>query len=243
VLVLALTHAERRDMVARNAARLSIIPAGPVRESRSLTLAEARSLLSTVRGERLEAAWVVGLLLGLRPGETFALRWCDLDLDGATLSVPQALKRAGGATLTLGEPKTATSRRTLVVPALAVEALRAHRARQAAERLVAGECWVDNGLVFTTALGTMIDPANSRRAFAKVTEAAGLGHWHPHELRHSMVSLLSASGVALEDVADVAGHRPGSKMTGDVYRHRVTDAVGASAAEVMDGLFGSAVAP
>lgn len=238
VLVLALSHAERRDMVSRNAARLSIVPPAPTRESRSLTVSQARSLLSAARGDRLEAAWVTMLLLGLRPGEVFALYWQDVDLEAGVLHVRRAITRAGGNTFTIGEPKTARSRRSLDLPALVAESLRSHRTRQAAERLAAGSAWQDDGFVFPTAIGTMIDPANSRRAFARVTEAAGLGRWHPHEARHSTVSLLSAAGVRLEEVADVVGHAPGSKMTGDVYRHQVNPTV--SAAKVtMDELFGT----
>lgn len=238
VLVLALSHAERRDMVGRNAARLSIVPPAPTRESRSLTVSQARSLLSAARGDRLEAAWVTMLLLGLRPGEVFALAWQDVDLDTGILHVRRAIKRAGGCMFTIGEPKTTRSRRSLDLPALVAEALRSHRTRQAAERLAAGSAWQDSGLVFSTALGVMLDPANTRRAFARLTEAAGLGRWHPHEARHSAVSLLSAAGVRLEEVADVVGHAPGSRMTGDVYRHQINPSVGA-AKETMDQLFGT----
>ena len=70
-LVLALSHAERRSHVARNVARLAEMPvnAKPAREGRSLTLAEARILLDAARSDPLEAVWVAGLMLGLRPGE------------------------------------------------------------------------------------------------------------------------------------------------------------------------------
>lgn len=238
VLVMALEHAERRDLVPRNVARLSILPPGPVRESRSLTLDQARTLLATIAGERLEAAWVVMLTCGLRPGELLGLAWDAVDLDAGTLRVCQALNRAGGAAFVLGEPKTPKSRRTLDVPSPAIEALRSHRARQAAERLAVGSAWRDAGLVFTTEIGTVLDPRNFRRAFARVTEAAGLGTgWHPQELRHSAVSLLSAAGVRLEDVADVVGHSSASRMTGDVYRHQVHPSVSAAKAP-MEAMFG-----
>jgi len=238
VLVMALEHAERRDLVARNVARLSILPPGPVRESRSLTLDQARILLDAIHGERLEAAWVVAMMCGLRPGELLGLPWDAVDLDAGTLRVRQALNRAGGAAFVLGEPKTPKSRRTLDMPAPAVEALRAHRARQAVEHLAAGSAWRDTGLVFTTEIGTVLDPRNFRRAFARATEAAGLGTgWHPHELRHSAVSLLSAAGVRLEDVADVVGHASASRMTGDVYRHQVNPSVSAGKAP-MEAMFG-----
>jgi integrase len=110
--------------------------------------------------------------------------------------------------------------------------------RQVEERLAAGSAWVDLDLVFTTTIGTPINPSNLRRSFRRVTDAAGLGRWHPHELRHSAASLLSAAGVPLEVVADVLGH-DGTRMTALVYRHAVSPTVSAAVAP-MESLFGSA---
>jgi integrase len=91
-----------------------------------------------------------------------------------------------------------------------------------------GEHWADLDLVFPTSRGTLLDPANLRRALRTVTEKAGLGRWHPHELRHSAASLLSATGVALEEVADVLGHAS-TRVTSATYRHRTTPTVEAGA--------------
>ena len=123
-------------------------------------------------------------------------------------------------------------------PGPVVGALKGHRVRQIEERLAAGSAWQDSGLVFTTTIGTPINPSNLRRSFRRVTTAAGLGRWHPHELRHSAASLLSAAGVPLEVVADVLGH-DGTRMTALVYRHAVSPTVGAAMAP-MESLFGSA---
>jgi integrase len=236
VLVLALTHAERRDLVVRNVARLAEMPVGATapREGRSLTVEQARTLLDAAAGDRLEALWLCGLMLGLRPGELCGLLWEDVDLDAATLQVRRSLKneRAG---LRLGEPKTRRSYRGLDLPPVVVEALRAHRARQAQERLFAGSAWVSSGLVFSTQVGTPVDPAHLRRSFSALTHRAGLGHWAPKELRHSAASLLSAAGVPLELIADVLGH-DGTRMTGAVYRHAVRPTV-AAGAEAMQRLF------
>ena len=235
-LTRALRAAERRGLVTRNVAALVDTPAGPETRARSLTVEQAGSLLAAARGHRLEAAWVTGLMAGLRPGELLGLAWSDVDLDAARLHVSRSLKRQRDGLL-IGEPKTAASRRTLDLPAPVVAALRTHKARQAGEHLAAGVAWVDTGLVFTTTIGTPIDPSNLRREFGKVTAAAGLGHWHPHELRHSAASILSAAGVPIEVVADVLGHR-GARTTMAVYRHRITQSVDAAQAP-MDRLFGA----
>jgi integrase len=148
--------------------------------------------------------------------------------------VVRTLKRERGQLL-LGDPKTPTSRRALTMPAPAVAALRAHRAKQRQERLAA-PVWEDNDLVFCTCVGTPLDPSNLRRGFSKLTRTAGLGHWHPHELRHSAASILSASGVPIEQIADVLGHA-GTRTTAAVYRHLIEPTV-RHAASTMELVFG-----
>lgn len=187
------------------------------RGGRSLTPVEAKALLGAARGDRLEALYVTMLSLGLRRGEALGLAWEDVDLDKGILRVRQAVKLEGGR-LVIGEVKTAGSRRSLNLPGRLVEVLRAHRLRQLEERLAAGERWHHQGLVFTTTVGTPIDPHNRRRSFVSLCKRAGLGHWHPHELRHSAASIMLAQGVPLEVVSDVLGHSS-IRITKDVYGH------------------------
>ncbi len=229
-----LRFAERRGKVMRNVATLVDVPAGPKKRGRSLTVAQAKALLEAAGGDRLEALYVTGLLMGLRPGELLGLSWTNVDLDDGRLRVSQSLKREHN-TLVVGEPKTLRSRRTLDMPDLAIDALKRHRDQQENERTDAGDTWIDTGLVFTTTLGTPIDPSNLRREFDKLTRKAGIGHWHPHELRHSAASLLSAAGVPLEQISDVLGHE-GPRTTAAVYRHLVNPSVTAGKAP-MDALF------
>jgi integrase len=97
-----------------------------------------------VRADRLHAVYVLALAAGLRRGELLGLRWTDVDLDGGELHVRQAVQRVGGE-LRFTEPKTRHSRRTIPLPALAVDALQQHNARQAADRLAAGPGWRELG--------------------------------------------------------------------------------------------------
>src|ERR1700756_4947745 len=135
-----------------------------------------------------------------------------------------------------GDTKTNRSRRTLKLPEIAVEALRAQRRRQAAERAEAGEPWQEHGLVFTTSVGTEYESHNLRRDFRRVTAAAGLGaRWVPKELRTSFVSMMSSQGVPLGEIARLAGHAS-SRTTEAIYRRELRPVI-TTGAEVMDQIF------
>ena len=98
--------------------------------------------------------------------------------------------------------------------------------RQAEERLAA-EIWQDRALVFTTRVGTQLDAGNVRKQFKAICAAAGLGDsWTPRELRTSFVSLLSWSGVPIEEIARLAGHSS-SRTTEVIYRKEIRPSLSA----------------
>lgn len=242
VLVMALKHAQRRELIARNVAELAEMPASarPPKQGRSLTVEQAQRLLDAASDDRLGPLITVGLMLGLRPGELCGLRWSDVDLDEGVIEVNQARKRIadtdGHEKLILGEPKTRKSRRAVVVPRPVLDALHAHRRSQADEMARAGNRWTDLDLVFPTIVGTPMSPSNLRRDLANLTTAAGLGRWSPNELRHSAASLLSAAGVPLEQIADLLGHTD-TRMLLKHYRHPISRTVDA-AVTPMESMFG-----
>lgn len=244
VLRRALRWAEAEGIVARNVAALANGVKVGRSEGRTLTPDQARQLLAHLEGDRLEAAYTVALSLGLRRGELLALTWDDLTLDATPprLTVHRTLSRVKGPGLVLSDTKTAGSRRTVHLPSPVVAALRAHRARQAEERLVAGPEWTERplgaDLVFRTPWGTPTDPDNFRNHCYRVTEEAGIGRWSPHEMRHSAASLLIAQGVPLKLVSETLGHAS-IRITSDVYGHLLDDA-GAVAADAMtEALWGA----
>jgi integrase len=243
VLRRALRWGQKEGTVARNVAAIADGVRLDVDEGRTLTPEQARTLLAATDGHRLEAAVTVALALGLRLGELLALAWPDVDLDAtpARLTVRRSLKRLPGRGLAVDEPKTRGSRRTLHLPGPVVASLRAHRRRQVAERLAAGDLWetlpLGLDLVFRTEAGTALDPRNVRRAVGDLTEAAGLGRWSPHELRHSAASLLIAQGVRLELISELLGHSS-IRVTKDVYGHLVDELRGEAATAMTAALWG-----
>jgi integrase len=228
-LTRALRWAQRRGKVYRNVSDLVETPAGTHRPSLALTVAQVQAVLDTATGDRLQALWTLGLILGMRPGELTGLRWEDVDFNTGVISIGQSLKHNRGK-LWAGDTKTRQSRRRLQALPVTLTALKAHHARQAAEKLQAGSSWTETGLAFTTETGTPINPANLRRAFRALTKTAGIpdkqptedsprpGQWHPNEMRHSAGSYMDAMGVPPKRVASILGHE-GTRTTETVYIH------------------------
>lgn len=217
VLAQALNQAIRWGSVNRNVASLTRAPREKRREGRTLTPDQAKHLLATLEGHRNEVLYALMISTGVRRGEALGLRWEDVSISNGTILVRRQLKREGG-TLVVSDTKTARSRRSVNLPAPLIARMKLHKARQAAERLKIGPAWEDSGYVFTTTIGTPIDPRNLYREFKAICRRADLGDWHPHELRHSAASLMLAQGVKLQVVSEVLGHSS-IRLTADVYGH------------------------
>ena len=237
ILRIALNRALKLGLVARNVAALTVAPKLVRKRIHSLSPEEARRLLDSARGDHLEAVFTVALSLGLRMGEILGLRWQDVDLDGATLAVNQAIYRIAGKGLVTAEPKTDRSRRALFLPDGVIRALKAHRLRQLQKRLAAGPRWQDSGLIFTSGVGTPLEPRNLFRSFKALLRKAGLPDVRFHDLRHSAASLLLAQGVPMRAVMELLGHS-NIGTTADIYSH-VMPAMMRDVADKMDAILSS----
>lgn len=238
-LVRAIRHAQANDLVARNVADLVTAPKGREgRPSKALTVLQATALLQAAQATRWYAYVVLCLLVGIRTEEARALRWDHVDLDGDPYAQPPVPAHVAvwRSVRSHGEVKTKKSRRTLRLPQMVVEVLRAHKARQAEERLKAGSLWQEHGLVFPSVVGTPLDPSHVRRAFKKLCLSAGIGaNWTPRELRHTFVSIMSEHGVPIEEIARLIGHSV-TTTTETVYRHELRPII-STGAEIMDTIF------
>ena len=123
----------------------------------ALTVEQARALLAAAASNRFEALFILALKTGMRRGELLALRWDDVDLDKGMLQVRGTLRRTREG-LTVGTPKTAASRRKVVLSPTSMAALRRHQVRQDEERRTAGDLWQDFGLVFPNTVGRPMEP-------------------------------------------------------------------------------------
>lgn len=158
--------------LAVNPIRYARPPAVKRREARVLSTVEARRFLALADGTRFAPLWVLLLSTGLRPEEALGLQWADLQ--GSTLHVRRALVRLRKGRWELREPKTGNGR-TVVLPAAAVRALKAHRARQAEARLLLGEQYDNRDLIFTGEHGKPLDwPHVAHRYFRPLRDRLAL---------------------------------------------------------------------
>jgi integrase len=217
VLRAGLQNAVRDELLGRNVAKLVQLPAPVYEVGHGLTPEQARTLLAAARSDRLSTLYVLAVYLGLRRAELLGLQWEHVDLDEEALQVVHTLQRVGGR-LQLLPPKTRTSRRTVPLPPPVVDALRAHKVAQGKERLAAGSRWVDSGMVFTTTIGTPIEPDNLSRSWYRVRKVLDEPLPRFHDLRHTCVTLLLTEGVAPHIVQQIVGHS-GIDVTMTIYAH------------------------
>jgi integrase len=207
------------------------------KEIQPLSQEQARALLATARGARMEALYVLAVSAGLRQGELLGLRWQDVDLEGGTLSVRRQLTRSKEKVLCFTEPKSKKSHRSIRLTRSVVEALKWHRAWQNEERLRLGALWHDQGLVFSSGTGGPLDVGNlTNRSFRPLLERAGLPRIRFHDLRHTCATLLLSRNVNPKIVQEMFGHANISE-TMDTYSH-VLPGMGDAAAGAMDEALG-----
>lgn len=215
----ALSQAVSDGLISRNAADVKA-PRPALEEMRPLSEGEARTFLDAARasGDRFESLYVLAITTGLRRGELLGLRWDDVDLERGTLRVGRSLVREGGRH-TVGETKTRRGRRQINLTPWTVSALKGHRKRQLEEKLRLAEAYKDYGLLFSTRVGTPVNPENLvNRSFKPLLKKAGLRKIRFHNLRHTCATLLLGRGVHPKFVQELLGHAT-IAMTLDTYSH------------------------
>lgn len=207
VLRRALTDARKAGLVGSNVAADATPPRIPSQPIAYLAPDELARFLSATADDALAPLWALAASTGLRRGELVGLRWSDLDLQKGTLRVARAVSRDDSGGWAPSETKSARSRRTLPLPAMARNALDRQRKRQAAARLATGTAWQDrDGYVFTDAVGRPLLPEYVSHAFGKARTRAGLPAATLHKLRHTAATLLLAEGVPLAVISEWLGH-------------------------------------
>ena len=239
----ALGAAVEHGLIVRNPAQLAKPPkasaaADGTAPMQVWTASELGRFLAAELGKREHPLWLLLATTGMRRGEGLGIGWEHLDLDAGAARVQRTLVDvldADGDRPVWSDPKTASGRRTVALDAGTVAALRAHKAAQAAERLLVGPGYVDHGLVFAMPDGRPYHPERLSRTFKARAKRAGVPVIRLHDLRHTWATLALEVDVSPRVVQERLGHANVSITLG-VYSH-VRPAMQADAAERVAALF------
>jgi integrase len=214
----ALKDAVKRGMLTHNVGAVAHAPrlrSIPKHEAQAWTAAQLQAFLHAAGGHRLFPALWVAANTGVRRSELLGLRWGDIDLDKATMSINRALV-AIGYELTESRGKTANSRRSIDLDATTVDVLTAWRTWQSTERLAAHLKPTDR--VFTGTDGQDVHPHAISQAFERIARRAGVPVVRFHDLRHTHATLLIKEGVPVKVVSERLGHAT-TAFTMETYQH------------------------
>lgn len=205
-------------------------------EMHALEESESLRLLSALEGSTLYLPVLLALQTGMRRGELLGLKWRDVDLGARTATVSRSLEQTREG-IRFKEPKSRRSRRTIGLPALAVEALRDHKKAQAERRLLLARAYQDNNLILCRDDGSPWPPDLLSNAFTRARDRLGLPVRF-HDLRHSYASQQLRQGVPPNVVSRNLGHST-IAFTLDVYSH-VLPGMQEDAAAMMDSAYAEA---
>ncbi|MBF8193971.1 site-specific integrase [Nonomuraea sp. K274] len=239
-------HAGHLDRVkrAREGKRVDPIAAyiGASRPSPVMvwTPEQTSAFLAYARRDRLFALYRLIAVRGLRRGEGVGVRWPDVIFEKGRIGVHWQITQLGWDPIQ-GTPKTDASDREIAVDAETMTILKEHKKRQAAERLAAGEDWINSGFVFTDEIGRPLHPQQVTDRFYWLCYQAGLPPIRLHDLRHGAATAMLAAGVDIKIVQETLGHTS-SAFTRDTYTSVYPEAA-AAAAEATAALFAGPAVP
>lgn len=213
----AFGDAVRLGLLARSPAQHVEMPRVEQKEMKTWSTSQARAFIGSIRGDRLEALWILMLTSGMRRGEVIGLKWADVDLDAGRLAVRRA-RVAIGYQVVWSTPKTAKSARVIALDAATCDVLRAHGSRQDDEKALVGDSYRDEDILFAKPDGSPLHPDYVSQRFGRIVKKAGLPMIRPHDTRHTAATLLLEAGISVKVVSERLGHSTTS-ITADLYQH------------------------
>ena len=181
----AMKWAVRKGFLVRNPCELADPPAWKGKQMHTLTASELAHLLEVALDSPYYPVFYTAVSTGLRQAELLGLRWRDVDLAMASLSVSQVLFKRRGVCV-FKEPKTAHSRRRVAMTPKLALFLREYKAERESIYLHVGEQILNlDSLVFAREDGRPLDPSMLSHGFQGIVKRADLVDVRFHDLRHT----------------------------------------------------------
>ncbi len=193
-------------------------------------------LLECLSREELKYQVMIKLLIysGVRRGELCGLKWGDIDFDNKLVTIERAVLYTADKGLYEDTPKNESSKRVVKLADEIFSLLQEYKMKYNADRVNAGDRWIETGYIFTQWNGKPIHPDTITGWFGKFIKAHSLPKVSIHSLRHTNATLMIANGVDLRTVSKRLGHSNMS-TTANIYTHAVKSA-DERAAEVLQDI-------
>ncbi len=235
ILFEALRHGVKHGILTRNVAKSVDPPKPQYKEPVILGPSEVNLLLNASKHSPYYLIFFTAIYTGMRRSELLGIRWCDVDLDFATLSITQTLQQLSTGEFIFREPKTSHGRRLVSLPPALALLLREHRMKQEAEQFALGKLFKSSDLIFCHPNGLPLRPNSIARAFGSVAKRIGLLKARFHDLRHAHATIMLRQGIHPKIVSERLG-QSSITMTLDIYSHVIPGLQEAAALRFEEGL-------
>lgn len=174
------------------------------KEIRALTLEEQQKFTNYLmnipyESEPYKNIFLVQMFLGLRVGETLALKTTDIDLSKNIVSIKRTLTEDRNENVVVGEKtKTYSGKRNIPIPEFIREKI--------IEQMILAENNIDN-LMFTTSNDKLIAPNNVNNRLKRITKLMGIDNVSTHSLRHTYATRCIEAGMQAVTVQRLLGHK------------------------------------
>jgi len=195
-------------------------------EMKTYNVQQVQKLLEASKTSRFEILYYIAVTTGMREGEILGLKWGDIDWTSQSLLVQRQVqwsyvdKNKEGPKYVYKSPKSKSSVRRISLGSSGIEKLKLQRQRITMQRIVAGDNWEENELVFPNLLGRPVEPTNLTRDFKKVMVQAKLPRIRIHDLRHTSATLMLLMNIHPKVVSERLGHSD-IRITLQLYSHAI----------------------
>lgn len=209
----ALDMAVRLRLIVKNPTVGTTIPKNNYPPKQILNDEQLERFMQRIRqDERWYDFFYTELTTGLRRGEICGLKWEDFDAENGKLKVRRSVAKRKGGGLNIGETKTETGTRTIILPHSVTEILRRRKEDAISQWIFPDPVKPENP----------VDPNAAYRHMKTLLQRAGLPSIRFHDLRHTFATHALTSGVDAKTLSGILGHTNAS-FTLDTYTHVTSD--------------------
>ena len=209
----ALDTAVKERLIAKNPTNGTTVPKCNYPEKQILGDSQLDTFLEAIKGEEYwDAFFYVEVMTGLRRGAICGLKWQDINFEENKLQVKRSVSVKKGGGVSIGETKTETGVRSILMPPSVADVLQNRKQRAITE-------WVFPNFMHPE---QPISPATAYRKLKIILKHAGLPLIRFHDLRHTFATHATHGGVDPKTLAGILGHTNAS-FTLDTYTHVTSD--------------------